>query len=96
MHCPGNDLVLEGFFLGGQLGRAGINATFIVRPDPAGHHQAHAAAGALGEIRRHALEATRLLLETGVHRPHQGAVAQRSKAEVQRGQQMRVMRGGHR
>lgn len=96
MHGPGYDLVLERLFFGGQLGRAGVDTAFVVRPDPTGDHQAHAAPGALGEIRRHAFEAAGFLFQAGVHRTHQGAVAQRGEAQVQRGQQVRVMRGGHR
>jgi hypothetical protein len=68
--------VLERLFFGGQLGRAGIHPALIVRADAAGDHQADAATGTLGEIGRHALEATRFLFEAGVHRAHQGTVAQ--------------------
>ncbi len=92
---PGNDPVLERFFLGGQLGGAGVHAALVIRSDPARHHQAHTATGTLGKICRHTLETTGLFLEARVHRPHQGTVAQRGKTQVQRGQQMRVMRGGH-
>ncbi|MNV35356.1 hypothetical protein D3C71_1268020 [compost metagenome] len=96
VHRAGHDLVLERFFLGSQLGCAGVNATLVVRADTASDHQAHTTTGTLGEVRRHALEATRLFFQTGVHRAHQGAVAQRGKTQVQRGQQVRVMSGGHR
>ncbi|MNQ98489.1 hypothetical protein D3C85_1141820 [compost metagenome] len=96
VHRAGHDLVLERFFLGGQLGCAGVNATLVVRADTASDHQAHTTTGTLGEVRRHALEAPRFFFQTGVHRAHQGAVAQRGKTQVQRGQQVRVMSGGHR
>ncbi|MNP61763.1 hypothetical protein D3C76_1569810 [compost metagenome] len=96
VHRAGDDAVLERFFLGGQLGRAGIHAALVVRANTAGDHQADTATGTLGEVRRHALETAGLFLKAGVHRPHQGAVAQRGESQVQRGQQVRVMSGGHR
>lgn len=96
VYRPGDDLVLEGLFFSGQLGGTGVHAALIVRPDPAGDHQAHAAPRPFGKIRRHAFETTGFLFKAGVHRPHQGTVAQRGKTQVQRGQQVRVMRGGHR
>ncbi|MNY59806.1 hypothetical protein D3C86_1962880 [compost metagenome] len=96
MNGTGDDTVLERLFFGRQLGRTGIHATLVVRADTAGDHQADTATGALGKIGGHALEATRLFFQTGVHRAHQGAVAQRGKTQVQRGQQVRVMSGGHR
>ncbi|MOA38904.1 hypothetical protein D3C78_1606360 [compost metagenome] len=88
--------MLERFFLGGQLGRPGVHAALVVRADTASDHQANAATGTLGEVRRHALETARFFFQTGVHRTHQGAVAQRGESQVQRGQQVRVMSGGHR
>ncbi|MNZ53950.1 hypothetical protein D3C78_718410 [compost metagenome] len=96
VHGPGDDLMLERFLLGGQLGGTGINAALVVRAYTAGDHQANTTARALGEVRRHALEATRFFFKAGVHRAHQGTVAQRSKTQVQRGQQVRVVSGGHR
>ncbi|MNM52371.1 hypothetical protein D3C81_634490 [compost metagenome] len=91
----GDDAVLVGFFLGAELGRPGIHPTLIVGRDAAGDHQADATAGALGKVRRHALEAARALFEAGVHRAHQGAVAQGGEAQVQRSKQVRVAVGGH-
>ncbi len=92
----GDDTVLERLFFGGQLGRAGVHAAFVVRADAAGHHQADATAGTLGEVGGHAFETAGLFFQAGVHRAHQGTVAQGGKAQVQRGQQMRVVSGGHR
>ncbi len=96
VHRTGNDTVLERFFLGRQLGRARVDATLIVRADTAGDHQADPTPGTFGKVRRHALETTWFFFKAGVHRTHQGAVAQRGKTQVQRGQQVRVMSGGHR
>jgi len=83
------------FFSGGQLRGTGIDPAFDVGSDAAGDHQADAATGALREVRRHAFESARLLFKAGVHGPHQGAVAQRCEPQIQRGQQMRVVSGGH-
>lgn len=96
VHRAGDDLVLERFFLGGQLGRAGIHPALIVRADTASDHQANTTPGTFGKIRRHAFETAGLFFQASVHRAHQGAVAQRGKTQVQRGQQVRVMSGGHR
>ena len=96
MHRVGDDTMLVGFGLGGQLGRAGIHPALVVWRDTAGHHQTDAATGALGKVGRHALETAGLFLKAGVHRAHQGAVAQRGETQVERGQQVRVLGGGHR
>ena len=90
VHRAGDNLVLLGFFRGGQLGRTGVDTAFLVRADAAGDHQADAATGALGEVGRHALEAIGLLFQAGVHGAHQGTVLQGSETQVQRGQQIRV------
>ena len=95
MHGLGDDAVLGRFFLGAELGRAGIHTAFIVGRDTACDHQADAAAGTLGKVRRHALEATRAFFQAGVHRTHQGTVAQRGEAQVKRGQQVRITVGSH-
>jgi len=83
------------FFVGGQLGRTGIHTALIIRADAASDHQAHAATGALGKIGRHALETAGFFFQAGVHRAHQGTVAQGGKTQVQRGQQVRVGSSGH-
>ncbi|MNF59366.1 hypothetical protein D3C84_409520 [compost metagenome] len=93
MHRLGDDPVLLRFLRGGQLGRPRVHAALLVRADAAGDHQADTATGALGKIGGHALEATRLLFQTGVHRAHQGAVLQGGEAQIQRGEQMRVQSG---
>ena len=96
VHRASDDAVLERLFFSCELGRAGIHAALVIRADAASDHQADTATGTFGEVRRHAFEATRLFFQAGVHRAHQGAVAQRGESQVQRGQQMRVMSGGHR
>src|SRR5450830_1307568 len=95
VYGAGHDLVLLRFFVGGQLGRAGIHPTFIVRANAAGDHQAHATTGALGKIGRHAFETARFFFQARMHRAHQGTVAQGGKTQVQRGQQVRVRSSGH-
>ncbi|MNH07771.1 hypothetical protein D3C79_671690 [compost metagenome] len=95
MHRFGHDAVFIGFFRRAQLGSAGIHPALHVRADAAGHHQADAATGALGKIGRHALETAGLFFKAGVHRAHQRAVAQGGETQVQRGEQMRVLSGGH-
>ena len=90
VHGAGHDLVLFGFFRGGQLGCAGIHTTLIVRANTTGDHQANATTGTLGEIRRHALKTIRFFFQPGVHRAHQGAVLQRGEAQIKRGQQIGV------
>ncbi|MNE04451.1 hypothetical protein D3C80_969840 [compost metagenome] len=95
VHCAGHDRVFLGFFYGRQFGRTGIHPTLFVRANATGNHQADATPGALGEVGGHTLETARLLFEASVHRPHQGAVAQGSKAKVERGQQVRVVSSGH-
>ena len=67
--------------------------TADVRRETAGHHQADAAASALGEIRGELVEVACVVLEAGVHRAHQHAVGQGNEAEVERGEQRRVAHG---
>ncbi|MCY1421104.1 hypothetical protein D9M71_367480 [compost metagenome] len=95
MYGLGNDAVFIGFFRRAQLGGAGIHPALHVRSDTAGDHQADAATGALGKIGGHALETTWLFFQAGVHRAHQGAVAQGGEPQVQRGEQVRVMSSSH-
>ena len=95
MHRLGDHAMVIGLFSRGQLCRPAVNAAFFIGSDAAGHHQADAAPGPLGKIHRHAFEAARLFLQTGVHRAHQRAVAQGGKAQIKRGKQVRVRGGGH-
>ncbi|MND91107.1 hypothetical protein D3C80_832180 [compost metagenome] len=95
MHRAGHDAVLLRLFHRGQLGRAGVDAAFGIRADAAGHHQADAATGTLGEIGGHALETVGFLFQAGVHRPHQGTVAQGGEAQVEGCEQVRVTGVGH-
>ena len=82
----GHNHMLLGFLRSAELGRAAVHATFIVGGDTAGDHQADAAPGAFGKISGHALKAAGLFFKAGVHRAHQGAIAQRGEAQIQRGQ----------
>ncbi|RMS45749.1 hypothetical protein ALP66_05739 [Pseudomonas amygdali pv. photiniae] len=91
----GNDAMLLRLFGIGEFCRTVVDATLFVGRDPAGHHQPDPAACPLGKISRHALETTRPLFKTSVHRAHQGPVAQGCEAQVQRGQQVRVMSSSH-
>ena len=95
VHGLGDDLVLARFFLGGQLGRTGIHAAFIIGAYAAGDHQAHAATGTLSKVSGHTLETAGLFFQACVHRAHQGTVAQGGETQVQRGQQVRVGSSGH-
>ena len=61
--------------------------------EAAGDHQADAAAGPLGEVGGQPGEVAGAVLEAGVHRPHQHAVAQGGEAEVEGGEQVRVGAG---
>ncbi len=72
----GHDLVLLRLLVGGQLGGTGIHPALIVGTNATGDHQADTATGTLGKISRHALEPTGFFFEAGVHRTHQGTVAQ--------------------
>ena len=72
-------------------------STLGVGGDAAGDDEPDAAAGALGVEGGHPLEALRGLLEPDVHRPHEDAVGQGHPAgQLQRGEQVRVGRCGHR
>ncbi len=95
MHGLGDDPVLGGLFFGAELGRAGVNAAFIVGRDATGDHQADATTGTLGEVCGHAFEAAGAFFEACVHRTHQGAVAQGGEAQVEWSQQVRVTFSSH-
>ncbi|MNT65290.1 hypothetical protein D3C72_2032620 [compost metagenome] len=95
MHRLGDDPVLLRFLRGGQLGRPRVHAALLVRADAAGDHQADTATGTLGEIGGHALETVGFLFQAGVHRPHQGTVAQGGEAQVEGCEQVRVTGVGH-
>ncbi len=95
LYRTGHDTVPVRFLASGQPGGTGVHPAFVVRRNAAGHHQANTAPGTLGEIGRHALETAGLFLQPGMHRAHQGTVAQRREAQVERSQQMRIRDGGH-
>ncbi|RMU33202.1 hypothetical protein ALP30_02732 [Pseudomonas syringae pv. primulae] len=83
-------------FLGiGEFCCAVVNTALLVGRNATGHHQTNAATCPLGKVGRHALETTRPLFKPGVHRAHQGAVAQGRETQVQRGQQVRIVSSGH-
>ena len=91
-----HDHMFFGFFDGAQLGCAAVHPALIVGRNAASDDQADTAAGTLGKVGGHALKATGLFFQAGVHRAHQAAVAQGGKTQVQGGEQMRVAGGGHR
>ena len=92
VHGVGHDAVMRHLGSICQHGSALGHTAFFVGADPAGDDQAYPAARALGVESRHFLEALRGLFQAGVHGPHQHAVFQRGKAQVQRCQQVRVSR----
>ena len=65
---------------------------FDARRDAAGDDQADAAARAFGEKRGELVEIARVIFEAGVHRSHQHAIRQRREAEIERREQMRILR----
>ena len=70
----------------------GRSPAFDVRREPAGHDQADAAARTLRKIGLEAREFLRVVLESGVHRAHQDAIAQLHEAEVEGCEQVRIGR----
>ncbi len=74
----------------GQLGRERQQPAAPVRCVPARHDQTDPAAGPLGEVRGELADVVRAVLETGVHRAHHDAVAQRQRADGERGEQGRI------
>ena len=95
VHSLGHDHMFLGLFSRTQLGRPAVHPALVVGRNTAGDHQADAPFGPLGKIGGHALKPARLLFKAGVHRAHQRAVTQSGKAQIQRGEQMGVVRGGH-
>ena len=89
MDAAGDNGVVCHILFGGHHGRAGQNRSLKVRPNAACHHQAHTAARAFGIKLSDAVPIPGLL-QTGVHGAHQDAVFQRGKAQIQRGQHVRV------
>mmetsp|Transcript_26679 Transcript_26679/g.84898 ORF Transcript_26679/g.84898 Transcript_26679/m.84898 type:complete len:273 (-) Transcript_26679:17-835(-) len=83
-----------------HLGRQVLDAAGVVGRDAAGHAQADLAAGALGKVLGHVLEASvgQHLLQPRVHGAHQHAVAQHHAPaiQLQRPKQLRESRGRHR
>ena len=80
--------------VGGLLGcrQLGAAAAFMVGHDAAGDDHPHPAAGTLGKIGGLAHETAGNILEPGVHRPHQDAVFQLGKAQIERAKDMGVTR----
>jgi hypothetical protein len=68
---------------------ARVEPRAAVHAEPAGDHEAHAALGALGEVRRQLRVVPEAVLEAGVHGAHDHAVAQRGEAQVQGREQVR-------
>ena len=69
----------------------GAKRRYPARPvgrDAPGDNQPHPAAGTLSKIGRHPFKAVFLLFQAGMHRPHEDAVFQHGKAQVERREQM--------
>ena len=94
VHGLGDRAVLAGRRTRGQRAGAGLGPALDVRREAAGHDQADAAAGALGEVVGEVPEPLGIVLEPGVHRAHEHAVAQGGEAQVEGSEQVRVGRGG--
>ena len=88
VHGVGHAPVLRGFGAGRELGAV---AAFGVGRDAAGDDHANAAARALGEVGRQALETVLGFFEPGVHGAHQHAVFQAREAQLQRCEEQGVM-----
>jgi hypothetical protein len=93
VHRVGDRHVLAGGAARGQGAGAGLGPALDVRREPAGHDQPDPSAGAFGEVVREVGEALGVVLQPGVHRAHQHAVAQGGEPQVERGEQVRVGRG---
>ena len=75
----------------GHLRGERLEPAALVGRVAAGHDQADATAGALGEVRRQPGDVARPVLEAGVHRAHHDPVAQLERAEGDRRQQVGVV-----
>ena len=95
VHGVGDDAVLVHFPGPAELARERLEPAHQVGRDAAGDDQADAALGALAEIRRQLGEVAGVVLQPGVHRAHQHAVAQGGEAQVERREEVRVGRAGH-
>ena len=76
----GDEAVVVGLFLGGQLGAPWHGAAALIGRDAAGDDQSDLAARPLGVEGGHALEAVLDLLQADVHRAHQHPVLQGGEA----------------
>ena len=92
VHRVGHHLMVLGLFWRGHASAAGHGAARIVGGNAAGHDQAHAACGALGIKRRHALETVLGFFKTHVHGAHDHPVAQGGKAQIKGLEQVGVSR----
>ena len=95
MHGRGDLAVARCLTMIGELAGEGLGPAGDVRRDAAGHDQAHPAAGALSEVLGEPGKVAGAILEAGVHRAHEDAVAQRHEAEVEGLEQMRIGLGRH-
>ena len=94
VHRVGDPLVPRGLQPRGHLGGEGLEPAALVGRVAAGDDQPDAAAGALGEVGRQLVDVPRVVLEAGVHRAHDHAVAQGQVAEGDRLEEVGV--GRHR
>jgi hypothetical protein len=92
MHGVGDDAVLAHLPGEGELRSLRRAAPGEVGREAAGDDEAGAAARALGEEGRHRSKPFRRFLQAGVHGAHQRAVAQGGEAEVEGGEEVRVLR----
>ncbi len=88
----GDDVVFADLPRKTELRRLGVATAGKIRRKTAGDDQGDATAGALGIERSHTLETIFLFFQPGVHRPHQGAIAQRREAEIERGEKVWIRR----
>jgi hypothetical protein len=93
VHGVGDHAVLVGLPAVGHLARERLDPALDVRGEAAGDDEPYAAAGAGAEVGGELRERADLLLQAHVHGAHEHAVAQRERADVERGEQGRE--GGH-
>jgi hypothetical protein len=77
-----------------KLRRLGLEPSGEVGRDASRHHERHAALRARRVERGHALVSVARLLEPGVHGPHQHAIPERDETEVERREEIGVLRHG--
>jgi len=69
--------------------------TLDARCDAAGDHQADTAARPFGKIHGQFVVIAGLVLQPGMHRPHQDAIGQDDMTQIERGEQLRAIHAIH-